>query len=122
MTWFCIKFKQSTITRDSNLFDFRQVDPAPVLLIVDRREDAVTPMLNQVWYLIWSYLISIFYDSKLKWTYQAMVNELLGIKNNIVNLKSVPGISKELEEVILSAEYDEFYENVSPQLNIQFLH
>ena len=41
-----------------------------------------------------------------------MVNELLGIKNNIVNLKSVPGISKELEEVILSAEYDEFYENV----------
>ncbi len=42
-----------------------------------------------------------------------MVNELIGIKNNIVNLKNVPGISKELEEVILSAEYDEFYEHVN---------
>jgi vacuolar protein sorting-associated protein 45 len=41
-----------------------------------------------------------------------MVHELIGIKNNIVNLKNVPGISKELEEIILSAEYDEFYENV----------
>ena len=41
-----------------------------------------------------------------------MVNELIGIKNNIVSLKNVPGISKELEEIILSAEYDEFYENV----------
>ena len=41
-----------------------------------------------------------------------MVNELIGIKNNIVSLKNVAGISKELEEVILSAEYDEFYENV----------
>jgi vacuolar protein sorting-associated protein 45 len=75
------------------LFDFRQSDPAPVLLIIDRREDPVTPLLNQ-------------------WTYQAMVHELIGIRNNIVNLKNVPGISKELEEVILSAEYDEFYENV----------
>jgi vacuolar protein sorting-associated protein 45 len=45
-----------------------------------------------------------------------MVNELLGIKNNIVNLKNVPGISKELEEVILSAEYDEFYENVRKRI------
>ena len=41
-----------------------------------------------------------------------MVNELIGIKNNIVSLKNVAGISKELEEVILSTEYDEFYENV----------
>lgn len=41
-----------------------------------------------------------------------MVNELLGIKSNIVNLKNVPGITKELEEIILSAEYDEFYDNV----------
>ena len=40
--------KKSTITRDTYLFDFRQTDPAPVLLIVDRREDPVTPLLNQV--------------------------------------------------------------------------
>lgn len=43
-----------------------------------------------------------------------MVHELIGIKNNIVNLRNVAGIAKELEEIILSAEYDEFYENVSP--------
>lgn len=64
-----------------------------VLLIVDRREDAVTPLLNQ-------------------WTYQAMVHELLGIKNNRVSLRDVPGVSKDLEEVVMNAEYDEFYEKV----------
>ena len=42
-----------------------------------------------------------------------MVHELFGIKNNIVSLKNVPGISKDLEEIILAAEYDEFYENVN---------
>jgi hypothetical protein len=42
-----------------------------------------------------------------------MVHELLGIKSNIVNLKNVPGISKDLEEIVLSAEYDEFYDNVT---------
>lgn len=41
-----------------------------------------------------------------------MVHELLGIKNNRVSLKEVPGISKELEEVVMNAEYDEFYEKV----------
>ena len=41
-----------------------------------------------------------------------MVHELLGIKSNIVSLKNVPAISKELEEIILSSEYDEFYDNV----------
>lgn len=93
----CRKLAESVrniISRDSNLFDFRQSDVAPVLLILDRREDAITPLLNQ-------------------WTYQAMVHEIFGIKSNIVSLKDVPGISKELEEVILSAEYDDFYDNVS---------
>ena len=45
-----------------------------------------------------------------------MVHELLGIKSNIVNLKNVPGISKDLEEIILSSEYDEFYDNVKFEL------
>ncbi|CAF0966223.1 unnamed protein product [Adineta steineri] len=61
-----------------------------IVLILDRREDAITPLLNQ-------------------WTYQAMVHELIGIKNNRVNLSQVPGITKELEEVVMNAEYDEFY-------------
>lgn len=41
-----------------------------------------------------------------------MVHELLTINNNRVSLAHVPGISKELKEVVLSAEQDEFYANV----------
>jgi hypothetical protein len=36
------------ISRDSSLFDFKPNDVAPVLLILDRREDSITPLLNQV--------------------------------------------------------------------------
>lgn len=42
-----------------------------------------------------------------------MVHELLGINNNRIDLSRVPGISKDLREVVLSAENDEFYANVS---------
>lgn len=49
----------------------------------------------------------------VQWTYQAMVHELLTITNNRVNLSQVPGIPKDLKEVVLSAEQDEFYANVS---------
>lgn len=83
---------RQTINKDAGLFEFRKTDVPPVLLILDRRDDAVTPMLNQ-------------------WTYQAMVHELLGINNNRINLASVPGISRDLQEVVLSAEHDEFYAN-----------
>ena len=48
-----------------------------------------------------------------QWTYQAMVHELLSINNNRINLSNVPGITKDLQEVVLSAEHDEFYSNVS---------
>ena len=41
-----------------------------------------------------------------------MVHEILGIHNNRVSLAKVPGVSKELQEVVLSAEHDEFYANV----------
>ena len=44
-----------------------------------------------------------------------MVHELIGIKNNRVSLSQVPGVSKELEEVVMNAEYDEFYANVRQQ-------
>lgn len=50
-----------------------------------------------------------------QWTYQAMVHELLGINNNRIDLSRVPGISKDLREVVLSAENDEFYANVGVQ-------
>ena len=47
-----------------------------------------------------------------------MVHELLGINNNRINLSDVPGISKDLKEVVLSAEHDEFYANVCMCLRV----
>lgn len=78
----------SRIDRD-DIFDFRRQE-GPMLLILDRRDDPITPLLTQ-------------------WTYQAMVHELLGLKNNRVILRGVPNISKDLEEVVLSPTQDEFF-------------
>uniref|UniRef100_A0A672R7B6 Vacuolar protein sorting-associated protein 45 n=1 Tax=Sinocyclocheilus grahami TaxID=75366 RepID=A0A672R7B6_SINGR len=80
------------ITKEYELFDFRKTEVPPLLLILDRSDDAITPLLNQ-------------------WTYQAMVHELLGLNNNRIDLSRVPGISKDLREVVLSADNDEFYAN-----------
>ena len=41
-----------------------------------------------------------------------MVHELLGINNNRINLSKVPGIPKDLQEVVLSVEHDDFYAKV----------
>lgn len=79
------------IDKNATMFDFRRQDIPPLLLILDRRDDPVTPLLNQ-------------------WTYQAMVHELLGINNNRIDLSKVPGISKDLQEVVLSSEHDDFYQ------------
>uniref|UniRef100_A0A667YD12 Vacuolar protein sorting-associated protein 45 n=1 Tax=Myripristis murdjan TaxID=586833 RepID=A0A667YD12_9TELE len=87
----CLLSKQ-IITKEYELFDFRKTEVPPLLLILDRSDDAITPLLNQ-------------------WTYQAMVHELLGLNNNRIDLSRVPGISKDLREVVLSAENDEFYAN-----------
>lgn len=68
---------QHRIQAEPTLFDFRLTQVAPLLLILDRRNDPVTPLLSQ-------------------WTYQAMVHELLGIHNGRVNLSMVPDIRPEL--------------------------
>lgn len=84
------------ITKESTLFDFRTQEngaPPPLLLILDRKDDPVTPLLNQ-------------------WTYQAMVHELLTINNNRVDLSAVDGAPIDMKEVVLSTEQDEFYANV----------
>jgi vacuolar protein sorting-associated protein 45 len=85
---------QTVISQQASLFDFRRADVSPVLLILDRHDDPVTPLLNQ-------------------WTYQAMVHELMGISNNRVDLSGVQGLSKDMQEVVLSSEQDEFYQTVS---------
>lgn len=38
--------------QESGLFDFRRTEVSPLLLIVDRRDDPVTPLLNQ-----WTYQV-----------------------------------------------------------------
>lgn len=48
------------------MFDFGSRS-TPVVLLLDRKDDPVTPLLTQ-------------------WTYQAMVHELVGIKDNTVQL------------------------------------
>lgn len=70
------------------IFHFRK--SGMLLLILDRRDDPVTPLLSQ-------------------WTYQAMVHELLGLNNHRVILKGAPNVTKDLEEVVLNAQQDEFF-------------
>lgn len=76
--------------QEAQLFDFRGKDTPPVLLICDRCNDPVTPLL-------------------VPWTYQAMVHHHLGITNNRVDLSSVPNVSKELKEIVLSGDQDSFF-------------
>ncbi|KAK6725984.1 hypothetical protein RB195_004353 [Necator americanus] len=71
--------------REEGLFDNAKRDT--VLLIIDRSEDPVTPLLNQ-------------------WTYEAMVHELITINNNRVAVDN--------QSMVLSELHDEFYaKNVS---------
>ncbi|KAL6962366.1 vacuolar protein sorting-associated protein 45 [Sarracenia purpurea var. burkii] len=76
--------------QESGLFDFRRTEISPLLLIIDRRDDPVTPLLNQ-------------------WTYQAMLHELIGIQDNKVDLRNIGKISKDQQEVVLSSEQDVFF-------------
>lgn len=78
------------LTQEEQLFDFRRTDTPPILLILDRRDDPITPLLTQ-------------------WTYQAMVHELLGIHNGRVDLSSVPDVRPELKEIALSQDQDPFF-------------
>lgn len=78
------------MTQEEQLFDFRKTDTPPILLLLDRRDDPITPLLTQ-------------------WTYQAMVHELLGIRNGRVDLSEVPDIRPELKEIVLSQDQDPFF-------------
>ncbi|RPB23740.1 putative vacuolar protein sorting-associated protein 45 [Terfezia boudieri ATCC MYA-4762] len=80
------------ISQEDQLFDFRKADTPPILLILDRRNDPITPLLSQ-------------------WTYQAMVHELLGINNGRVDLSDVPEIRPELKEIVLSQDQDPFFKS-----------
>eukprot|EP00002_Diphylleia_rotans_P018419 TRINITY_DN3567_c0_g3_i7.p1 TRINITY_DN3567_c0_g3~~TRINITY_DN3567_c0_g3_i7.p1 ORF type:complete len:549 (-),score=130.31 TRINITY_DN3567_c0_g3_i7:1374-3020(-) len=79
------------INADSELYDFKKTDS--VYLIVDRRQDPITPLLNQ-------------------WTYQAMLHELLEIQNNRISLAHITGIQAELKEAVVSTEDKFFMSNI----------
>lgn len=77
--------------QETGLFDFRRAEALTHLLVIDRFDDAVTPLLSQ-------------------WTYQAMVHEIFGISStNRVDLRHVKSLSKDLRELVLSAEEDAFF-------------
>ncbi|KAI0036532.1 Sec1-like protein [Vararia minispora EC-137] len=82
---------QHRMSAETQLFDFRLTQVPPLLLIVDRRNDPVTPMLSQ-------------------WTYQAMVHELFGIINGRVDMSRVPDIRPELAEITLTTSTDPFFQ------------
>ncbi|KAL9015020.1 MAG: hypothetical protein Q9173_000352 [Seirophora scorigena] len=78
------------MTQEEQLFNFRRTDTPPILLLLDRRDDPITPLLTQ-------------------WTYQAMVHEMLGIRNGKVDLSDVPDVRPELKEIVLSQDQDPFF-------------
>jgi vacuolar protein sorting-associated protein 45 len=87
------------IEQHQDVMDFTPAkggDSPPLLLILDRFDDPVTPLLNQ-------------------WTYQAMIHELLGIRNNIVELPGEPpggkggGRGSDPQQIVFSTETDDFY-------------
>lgn len=86
---------QSRVTEEQSLFETierQRGDSSPVLLILDRRNDPVTPLLNQ-------------------WTYQAMIHELLVLDNNKINMEKVPDIRPDLKEIVMSVTQDKFFDD-----------
>lgn len=75
--------------QEAGLFDFRRAEPT-LLLVIDRLDDPVTPLLSQ-------------------WTYQAMIHELVGVRNNRVDLSHVAKQPTDQREVVLSSEQDAFF-------------
>mmetsp|Transcript_15674 Transcript_15674/g.28048 ORF Transcript_15674/g.28048 Transcript_15674/m.28048 type:complete len:588 (-) Transcript_15674:346-2109(-) len=69
-------------------FDFG-AQRSPLLLILDRNDDPVTPLLSQ-------------------WTYQAMIHELVGIQDNVVTMthEKVP---EDQREIVLDPLLDSFF-------------
>lgn len=79
---------QLTYKAQAGVFDFG-LRSSPILLLLDRRDDPVTPLLTQ-------------------WTYQAMIHEFVGIEDNIVRLQSTK-IAAEAREMVLDPRQDDFF-------------
>lgn len=71
------------------VFDFGSHRASPVLLLLDRRDDPVTPLLTQ-------------------WTYEAMVHELLGLRDGAARLDT-PRVPEQYRDAVLDAASDDFF-------------
>jgi vacuolar protein sorting-associated protein 45 len=78
------------IDTENALFDWRRPDVPPLLLLLDRREDPITPLLTP-------------------WSFQSMVHEELTLVNNRVDMKGRANVPADMREIPLSSEQDEFY-------------
>ncbi|PNW80892.1 hypothetical protein CHLRE_07g333950v5 [Chlamydomonas reinhardtii] len=78
-----------TYKQEAAVFDFGASRSAPpVVLLLDRRDDPVTPLLTQ-------------------WSYQAMVHELIGIHDNTVKLTSGK-VAEQFRDVVFDPRQDDF--------------
>ncbi|CAK7897982.1 vacuolar protein sorting-associated protein 45 [[Candida] anglica] len=85
---------------NNNLFDDlnHKRDSPPILLLLDRKNDPITPLLTP-------------------WTYQSMIHELMGIKKNVVELDTSSSSSSSSSDspnldsssLTLSSVHDSFY-------------
>lgn len=83
------------VIREDALFE--NCTDAATVLILERSEDPISPLLNQ-------------------WTYEAMVHELIGITNNRVLLQ-IEG-EEAPKNIVLSAQHDEFYTKVCSPITL----
>jgi len=91
----CATHLQQHINDKRDVFDTSEQmrgesEPPPVLVLLDRSGDPVTPLLNQ-------------------WTYQAMLHELLEMDSNHIDMSRVPGIASQNERVNMSVTQDKFF-------------
>ena len=82
---------QAKLDEEHILFEQMATTTQSIVLLTDRRDDPITPLLNQ-------------------WTYQAMCHELIGLDKNRMDLKKSPGVRKEFEEIVMSCSQDKFFD------------
>lgn len=66
---------------NNNLFENLNYDTPPTLVLFDRFNDPITPLMNP-------------------WTYQSMIHELIGINKNTIDING--------EKILLDDQYDDF--------------
>lgn len=90
--------KVSNMMKNESIYNKSWLSVAPsdidsLLVIIDRRNDLVTPIVN-------------------KWAYYAMIHEQFNITNNRINLVDAPNRkAKDPTEMLISVENDQFFDD-----------